>query len=189
MARGFCRFGESRKTCPQIKSEVKDASLLRKGSAGVIRSTDQGLTWQVFGNLTATKGESWLIENTVVEERARQRTRKKKTTCWCNTFEPKRALHSSVFQKITAKPGPKLQKQLYQIQTQKCTPFASMTTSKTIPQRPSSSPPYNHHPAPETRSSSLLVNPQMASTLGNRSRKSNPAVWAKSLNPKWTTRC
>jgi len=70
---------EPGKTCPQMKSEVKDASLLRKGSAGVIRSMDQGLTWEVFGNLTATKGESWLIENTVVERKSeRRKTTKKK---------------------------------------------------------------------------------------------------------------
>ena len=64
---------EPGKTCPQMKSEVKDASLLRKGSAGVIRSMDQGLTWEVFGNLTATKGESWLIENNVVERKSVRR--------------------------------------------------------------------------------------------------------------------
>jgi len=69
---------EPGKTCPQMKSEVKDASLLRKGSAGVIRSMDQGLTWEVFGNLTATKGESWLIENTVVERKSGRRTTTKK---------------------------------------------------------------------------------------------------------------
>ena len=69
---------EPGKTCPQMKSEVKDASLLRKGSAGVIRSMDQGLTWEVFGNLTATKGESWLIENTVVERKSERRTTTKK---------------------------------------------------------------------------------------------------------------
>ena len=57
---GVAFWREPGKTCPQMKSEVKDASLLRKGSAGVIRSMDQGLTWEVFGNLTATKGESWV---------------------------------------------------------------------------------------------------------------------------------
>ena len=69
---------EPGKTCPQMKSEVKDASLLRKGSAGVMRSADQGLTWEVFGNLTATKGESWLIENTVVERKHPKKNKTKK---------------------------------------------------------------------------------------------------------------
>ena len=36
-----------------------------KGSAGVLISGDQGLTWSVRGNLTAPG--TWLIENTVVE--------------------------------------------------------------------------------------------------------------------------
>ena len=80
---------EPGKTCPQIKSEVKDASLLRKGSAGVIRSTDQGLTWQVFGNLTATKGESWLIENTVVERKSTTKNKKEKNNVLVQHFRTK----------------------------------------------------------------------------------------------------
>jgi predicted neuraminidase len=61
---------EPGKTCPQVKAEVKDEKMLRKGSAGIIRSDDQGLTWQVYGNLT--KPGTWLIENTIVERKEKK---------------------------------------------------------------------------------------------------------------------
>ena len=80
---------EPGKTCPQMKSEVRDASLLRKGSAGVMRSADQGLTWEVFGNLTATKGESWLIENTVVERKHPKKKTKEKNNVLVQHFRTK----------------------------------------------------------------------------------------------------
>ena len=56
---------EPGKTCPKLRSEVKDPKDIVKGSAGVLISGDQGLTWSVKGNLTSPG--TWLIENTVLE--------------------------------------------------------------------------------------------------------------------------
>ena len=70
---------EPGKTCPKLRSEVKDPKDIVRGSAGVLISGDQGLTWRVRGNLTSPG--TWLIENTVVELGSREllqhfRTRK-----------------------------------------------------------------------------------------------------------------
>ena len=77
---------EPGKTCPQIKSEVKDPAELAKGSAGVLLSGNQGLTWRVRGNLTSPG--TWLIENTVVELESRallQHFRTRKGVAYAST--------------------------------------------------------------------------------------------------------
>lgn len=56
---------EPGKTCPVVRNKLPPNEWVN-GSAGVLVSGDQGLTWRVNGHITMHE-QGWLIENTVAE--------------------------------------------------------------------------------------------------------------------------
>mmetsp|Transcript_21707 Transcript_21707/g.68164 ORF Transcript_21707/g.68164 Transcript_21707/m.68164 type:complete len:444 (+) Transcript_21707:2-1333(+) len=57
---------EPGKTCPVVRSKVERSQQVN-GSAGVLITGDQGLTWSSYGSLAVEGMDTWLIENTLVE--------------------------------------------------------------------------------------------------------------------------